>query len=383
MKRMPSARPIAAQFRNRPQTASVARDLKRLIHSVGLRSGDRLPTQEQLRETHGFHNNTLNAAMDILMKCGVLTRKRKVGTVVADPHSPVPSLWRVGVTVVPAASEQTYYAQLLHFMQVHLQAAGAEISLFMQQTQMPDPHTSPALSDFNQLPEACAGGSLDGLLLSERISGENWGKWHKQRLELTHAGAWEDAPAGVVIDQRPMVEDAVARLASAGCRRLGIVSMYGPQPGFCWFWDSFRTAVNASGLGESNIVSLHGGDGLHGGWRVAQHLLEMPSRMRPDGLIVIDDRIASGLTAVLAGANGEYRPRIAVQTNRQAPLAYALPVIHYEVDVDELARRAVANLMARLLNPATELQREYLSPKLRSRTPRYMELPQQLQLVSP
>jgi DNA-binding LacI/PurR family transcriptional regulator len=361
---------ISFDLGKRPQVAEVARDLKRLINTRNLSAGDQLPSQAELRDLRGYHNNTLDAAMDILVRCGVLSRKRRVGTIVVDPHRTVPNLWRVGVTVIPASSEQVYYAQLLQFMQTHLQAVGADISFFMLR-----PEAAPSkicLHSFDHLAEAHAEKRLDGLLTQIGIGDEDWFKLHEQGLELAHAGVWEQAPSGVVIDHVSMVEDAVMRLLSMGCKRLAIVSMKGPKPGFHRFWDSFRATSTAGGLEESAAVSLHGGAGPYGGWRVAEQILEMPADARPDGLIVIDDRIATGLAAALASRDGDYRPVIAIQTNLQAPLAYALPAIHYAVDVEQLAMRAVGNLMERLLSPTTPQKREYIYPELHSSKPQHL-----------
>jgi DNA-binding LacI/PurR family transcriptional regulator len=125
-------------------------------------------------------------------------------------------------------------------------------------------------------------------------------------------------------------------------------------------------------LEGEEAISLHCGGGPVGGWRVAEQLLDMPEEKRPDGLIVIDDRIATGLTAALATADGDYRPEMVVQTNRQSPLAFALPVVHFEVDVDELARRAVRNLMQRLLNPKLPFKVDWIYPKMRTDASRHV-----------
>ena len=82
--------------------------------------------------------------------------------------------------------------------------------------------------------------------------------------------------------------------------------------------------------------------------------------------------MATGLTAVLAPNSANYCPQIVVQTNLQAPLAFALPVIHYEVNVEDLARRGASMLIARLRNPQTKPRREWLYPELHTDTPVHM-----------
>lgn len=353
----------------RPQVAEVVRGLKRLIHLKHLEAGDKLPSQAELRATYGYHNNTLNAAMDILLQHGVITRKRRIGTVVQDPHSIIPGLWRVGITVTSSVSEEIYYAQSLHYMQRHLQKIGADISLFMERRDTNKGALN--LHRFDHLHEACSARHLDGVLTPISIECD-WQALHEEGLELTHAGAWRNAPAGVVIDHTPMIEDAVERFTAMSCQRLAIVSMKGPKPGHHLFWDVFRAATGAVGLKEPDVISLHGGEGPCGGQCVAEKILGMPLKERPDGLIVLDDRIATGLTAILASSDSVYRPHIAVQTNVQASMAYALPVFHYGVDIDKLTKRAVDNLMGRLLNPGSQLKREYIYPELYLPEPSHM-----------
>ena len=69
-----------------------------------------------------------------------------------------------------------------------------------------------------------------------------------------------------------------------------------------------------------------------------------------------------GLAATVAQTS--YRPRLVVQTNLQAPLAFALPVLHFEVDAEELASRAAAMLLAHLRDPGRPLTREWLLPRI-------------------
>src|SRR5699024_1088770 len=72
--------------------------------------------------------------------------------------------------------------------------------------------------------------------------------------------------------------------------------------------------------------------GMRAGFEIAQHLLALPPADRPDGLIIEDDYLAMGLTSALA-RYCDYRPMLAVCTTRQSPLAFALPVIRYETDI--------------------------------------------------
>lgn len=355
---------------SRPQVGAVARELTRLIHGEALLPGDLLPSQKTLREEQGFHNNTLNAAMQLLVDSGVVRRKPRSGTAVVDPQGMVPGLWRVGLGLMPAVAEEMFYAQLTHLLHSKLQAAGASVQTFMLVDDAPK--QAAGFRHFPGLMEVCEKGGLDGFVTSLRVDGEDWQTWHERGLEMVTVGAWEETPAGVIIEHWPMVTKAVGLLRARGCERLAVVAAGEPHPGYGLFWDAFRKACCEAGLSGDAARGLYGGAGPVGGWRVADQLLDMPEDERPDGLIVLEDRIATGLTAVLAPHSASYCPQIAVQTNLQAQLAFAMPVIHFEVDVDQLAERAVVMLMARLRNPQTEPRREWLPPALHANAPVHM-----------
>ena len=68
-----------------------------------------------------------------------------------------------------------------------------------------------------------------------------------------------------------------------------------------------------------------------------------------------------GLISVLA-EDSSYRPKLAVQTNRQAPFTYALPITAYEVDAQELVRHGIEIMLASLNNPKTSPEIRWLAP---------------------
>jgi hypothetical protein len=53
----------------------------------------------------------------------------------------------------------------------------------------------------------------------------------------------------------------------------------------------------------------------------------------------------------MLAAQPDYRPGLATLANKQLPQSWALPVIRFEVDLDEVAARAVGLLGEAMLNP--------------------------------
>ena len=83
----------------------------------------------------------------------------------------------------------------------------------------------------------------------------------------------------------------------------------------------------------------------------------------PDALVIPDDHVASALTHLLR-LESDYRPLVAVTTHRAAPMVFHLPVLHFELDDQHLAGRAVEMLLARLRNPQLPHCVERVAPRL-------------------
>lgn len=352
----------------------VARDLARLIHTRRLAAGDRLPPQEELRQAGGYSNKTLSAAMTILTLNGMIRRKSKVGTVVVDPSAIIRGLWRVGLCVLPATTSHAFYAQLFHRVQMQLLKAQCTTTVFLMGPVSDGQSFS--IPHFPALAGELLSGRLDAIMALCEMTIQR-GAPAARTLPVVHAGSWEKAGTGVVIDSGATAERSVKLLASRGCRRLRVVSIAPPTESYQRFWTGFRRGMTAAGLSFDESCRMHGGEGAIGGHRVAEALLQLPGRRRPDGLIIVDDRVATGLTSTLA-AKSSYRPTIVVQTNMQAPLAYALPVIHFQVDVDELAQRATSMLLTRLLDVSLPSQRQWLVPQLLDESPGHMVMSPQV-----
>jgi GntR family transcriptional regulator of arabinose operon len=62
--------------------SDLAQKLRRQIAVNGLQPGDRFPTEDELVQEHGLSRITIRKALSLLERDGLLSRKRKVGTVV-------------------------------------------------------------------------------------------------------------------------------------------------------------------------------------------------------------------------------------------------------------------------------------------------------------
>lgn len=334
----------------------------RYAHGKALVAGDRLPPQQQLRVELGFSNDTLTPAMALLVQAGTINRKSKVGTSVVDLDRPLNGLWSLALPSFSArqTAEVPFLAQLLQSLQARLRQAGHRCHVYALS---PDGHVElPSLDMFAGLEGDVRSGLVDAVLTTLPTDRHAWAWARKFDLPLCHTWWWEAASCGVIIDQKPMVAQAAQLLVDQGCRRLAVVSAEAPRKGFQRFWEGFTEAAKSLAGRFEPLPAMHEGQGVLCGQKIAERLLALPDGSRPDGLIAVDDRVALGLTTTLVSA-GNYRPKLVVQTNRQAPLSFALPVFRFEVDIEQLAASAVAQLLQRLANPTLPPRLEMIEPR--------------------
>lgn len=331
----------------RERAAHTAKALLHLIHLRQWQAGDRLPPQEQLRRTLGIGNARINAAMALLVHNGILARQTKTGTVVRQPHARLPDFWTVALpTFVPhEPGAHSFFVHLHHSLQTRLLQARCRIRVYVQPC---DPDGMPrSLVFYEELLADAERGALDAVISPVVIEPRSEVRARLGAIPAVHIAGSETEPCAVHIDRLELARRAVHLLAAHGARRLVLVLCGQPQAASGRCWEGFRQGLAEVGRATAQASPLCAGRGLPGGVEAGRALLALPPSRRPDGLVIMDDWIAHGLTSVLRQAGG-YRPALVVQTNRQVPLGFGLPVIRCEVDIEELARRAVDLALAGL-----------------------------------
>ena len=347
-----TAKAMVAQRRltTNSQVVKACKRIVRHLHARDLKAGAKLPTQAEFRHTTEFSNDTLSAAMRLLAAAGVLTRKKGLGTVVDNPDAVVRGLWTVGLAFpAEALCNIPFFSQLLGALQSRLVQADCRCRFYLGPSKTVGPRY---FSYYPFLEEDLAEGRLDAVITPAEVTAESWEKVLAAGGIPVHVGSYENARCGVLIEQQAMARQAVGLLVRQGCRRLAVAGPAYPNPGYDRYLEGFRAGLAESGLppaaGEVCSGHVHG---VEGGRRIAAELLARPPKKRPDGIVAVDDWLVMGMAAALREA-GDYRPRIVVQCNKQASLAFALPVTRFYVDVEELAAQGVALTLERLNAPA-------------------------------
>jgi hypothetical protein len=340
----------------------VYKQLARYIMMNGLKPGDLLPTQPELRRLFRVSNDTLAAIMQMLVGQGAVTRQQGVGTILVNMESLMQCGWVVGVATMtaPSIGQNSFFALLSHQILGRLFAIGCRSSTYFRCAK---PHwPCHRLSDFAGLGEDVAAGRIDGLLILTSLAAADWKGLLKQDVPAFHVGVWDALPCGVVVDKLAMADHAIRLFSEKGCRHIGVMMDSGdgmPERSVETHLARQGHGVRVEGL-SAVIPGVLPVPGI--AETMARAMLERPLRGRPDALIFGDDHAAQEVSRILAQSGG-YRPRIAVITNRQLPMPFYLPVSRFEVDLGELADRGVRLFHERLMNPKSPERMEYVVPR--------------------
>lgn len=307
---------------NDSQAMNAARALVKLAWRDGLQPGDRFPTQSELAARTKLCNNTLTPAAIALARSGFLCARGKLGRELADrtrwPHG----LWRIGVPYGPPDDRPGghFAAMLLCFLQSALAENGCLCTGFPLKREYRGviPHR---LDHFSGLAEAVSAGTVDGLITVAFLDNATPGVCP---VPIAFIGGNPAFPIRTELDAAPVAAAMAERFHARGVRR---PLLAGHQ--------------NCDFPGFPEVVCTENVSGL---------LTAIPSPevlARYDGIAVMND--LAGVAWSIALARAGLSPVFAVQTNRQLPQSYALPVIRYEFDIQELTRDAVDQLLQCIL----------------------------------
>lgn len=343
-----------------PASLRAYKRIVQYIHKHQLAAGQAIPPQQELRLGMKLTNDALTRAMALLCKQGALERKTRLGTRVVDITQACHIRWTLGLANIaaPQIGPLSTFTTLSHHVQVAAARRNWNVQTFYRFNQTQE---IPKLNEFgeleNQLTDRTGERAIDGLVLLTPLERTQWANLVESDIPLMHGPFWEQAPCGVVTDQRSLTSQAVQLLAQARCTKFGVVVGYDNPKAF----DRHAQGL-AHGLAQLQprpvqSQTLSHGSSIEGGQNIARDLLQMSTDKRPDALIVLDDYIALGVTQVLAttpDSNGKlYHPKLAVQTNREVLQNYHLPVHRFEVNLSDIANRLVEGMHERMLNPST------------------------------
>jgi len=331
------------RYRRPPSRVTAAcKQIARFIHGRGLGVGDKLPPETELRRTLGFCQNTFHPAMQRLVEMGLLTRRPRHGTVIVDLDPLNRLTWTVGLVTIdePILGPGAAIAWILHAMQRQIARRHCTCHMYFRDENPRWPHR---IVDFPGLEEDVDAGAIDGLIVPSDMDAVALARIGIPAVET---GFMTSAmPFAILTDFPAMIAEAAARLLDGKVRRIALI-------GEVFESGAFEAIVRQAAGGKNGVATevIISNPGLEAGAEVARVLLQRPAARRPDALIFTDDFAAAGAAQTLA-AQPDYRPGLATMANKQLPQSWALPIMRFEVDLDEVAERTVGLLGEAMLNP--------------------------------
>ena len=361
--------------RTHPQAIKAYRMILRYLRSHKMQVGDLVPTQPELRQILNFSNDTLTRSMKWLVEDGVLERRQRLGTVVLDMAKAQLDEHTVVLAMVPHTTlpDEPVYGHLLRAMEGFVrEMLGAKVRIMAHEIDEPG-NAVWSLDTFPGLHEMAANGEVDAVICPIAVDPIATSALADIGVPWLHISSWEKTLEGVVIDQKPMMLQACQMLFERGCKRLGVVTKDARANHHARYWKAYEQASRAYGF--QTQAPLEAGDiSLEAGRQLARRLLKMPASQRPDGLVVINDVLASGLTDVLRDQD-KYQPEIAVQANIPGSLIFGLPVIRFDVDIYQLAQQVVELLRQKWVEPAKVTGTQWFAPHMAHENARDMQTP--------
>jgi DNA-binding LacI/PurR family transcriptional regulator len=358
-----------------PQAVKAYRMILRYLRSRKVAVGDLVPTQPELRQELGYSNDTLTKAMKWLVEDGVLERRQRAGTVVLDLGKACFDEHTVMLAMVPHTTlpDEPFYGHLLRALEGYVrEILNANVRIMAH---VVDKHVNATwpLHTFPGLEAMVRDGDIDAVICPIAVDPVATKSLSDLGVPWLHVSSWEGTAEGVVIDQKPMVMQACRMLVERGCKRIGAVSKDARANNHARYWNTLIKSSQTHGF--DLLPALEAGDiSLEAGRQLARRILKMPAKQRPDGMLIINDVLASGLTDVFRDQL-EYRPVIAVQANVPGTLIFGLPVIRFDVDVYRLAMQVVQLLKTKWVSPDQQAGRKWLVPHMAHERARDMQTP--------
>jgi hypothetical protein len=326
------------------QVSSCCRAIVRYIHEQRLTADSKLPTQEELRRLLNFSHNSLTPAMNLLVESGMIQRKRRLGTVVVDPDAIPAGLWRIALAlgILDNSPWCRFETILSRYLQEKIQRAGCQMRFYILNYDKfaVVPHE---LADFGLLEPDIASGKLDAIISPAFFSLNAYSVCEEHGVPLCNTGGWKEIPMRVEFDLDDLLQRAFKILKTSGRNRIAVIYDHVSCPDI---GELVKSQSVTGGIGNDlDIRTIHGAENVDANGIAAGILKQDPSR-RPEGLIILNDMLAQTLAALLSGT--DYAPDIIVQTNKEIPLFYAMPVTRLELGIEELAEASVKMVLEKV-----------------------------------
>jgi DNA-binding transcriptional regulator YhcF (GntR family) len=344
------------------KTEQAKRLLVRHIREQGLRKGDPLLSQNELRTKLNLGAVTISRAVHALAKEGVLKTRPKVGTYVVDPDADGRCGRVIGLASLCTTEkdQSVFYSCLQRYLLTNFQELGCQTVVFQMKPKSKTMDTV-SLDYFPGLERSVFQGELDAVVLVANIDKKSWRRLENANMFPYFVGTPTPSPRGAYIDLLQSARVMVQELIDRGCRRPAVAMPSGTLHGD--FFPIFCELLKD--LEGTNPEQLYfSGAHIRGGHRIARTIIARDPQYRPDGIAIVGDYIGMGLTCELARERLEYFPRLACMVNKYVPLDFPFnDIVFFEVDVQELAHTAVKMVTGWFKSDKIEQEQTWITAK--------------------
>ena len=285
--------------RSRSARHQIEEQMREMILSHKLAPGSKLPSTHELARSWNTHSATVHAALQPLVRDGLITRSHHAGTFVRQREE---KLTCVGVFARVAINESQYVQSLHRALKEELRLAGIEMDMWL------DPRPEEEFAE-PWLPflKAVENREFQAVIVTE--TNLMYLRWQSKLRAPTVIHGGENFLNQVNYDMKQFAKISLQALADQGCRSVGMIiplstrtSDGRPSSGF---FEHFIDVSRDLGLTIKDPwmrVAAHEG-AMRGrsfeGYGYEEFLKLWSQPERPEGLIVADDVTARGVILAL------------------------------------------------------------------------------------
>ncbi|MCX7934616.1 MAG: GntR family transcriptional regulator [Planctomycetota bacterium] len=317
--------------------AEIAQQIRDEIIAEQWQPGQSLPSQQKLKARFKVSGQTIQRALEVLMRDGFICSRSTVGTFVAEQP---PHLFRYRLVMRPGATgvgASSLYGRALREAAHEISSPGTVALL---------PHVLPVADSLDEnLRQEIESRSLAGVIFAVEAKAE-WLHLLNKPPAIPHVSLLHEETAQMPIisqDWRAFIQKALTRLARCGRRRIAFLIL----PEMAERGGNIAQAVAAHGL-ESRpywiqVQSFNAPEAVR---RVVHLLLAANPQDRPDALVIGDDYLVEPACLGIYDSDLRVPSDLDVLTHANFPThtPLLLPLIRLGFDAGQLLRSALAML---------------------------------------
>jgi DNA-binding LacI/PurR family transcriptional regulator len=329
-----------------PIHRQISKSVGDLIRIGKLSEGTRIPSIQILTKVWDVTLGTINQGLRPLMQEGLLTRKRRVGTIVQK----LTRSQCLGIYLTDPWTLERQGSMFFPSTFLLLQEAAADLGWglrFWLDSRPPAEHGVP----MPELVQAIDRQEITGLIVPQACTQEF--PWLRQLpIPLAAINGWDGEPL-IAHHVQQLYAEFAERFAAKGCKSMGVLLPFGRETSLAeqaQHFECFERSGQKTGLETRRewILAQEAGD--HASYAYYQFRRLMALAQRPDALIVFPDTLADGviLSALESGLRVPEDMKFGFHTYQAAAPLCPFEAIWAETSIASVARLLIVFLRDQL-----------------------------------